>query len=160
MCVCLFVCLFVCPYVFQEKTIYIVAQQYIYSTYFRKKLYILLCNNIYSTYFRKKLYILLHNNTYVFQEKTIYIVLTGTVIYIVAKQLKPWQSVSLETSYWFWGLEATSVLETTSVKLLYKDYSLRYCLCLSLFMHSINPKQRGQKVTYIPYNFSLKTNIA
>jgi hypothetical protein len=36
---------------------------------------------------------------YVFQEKTIYIVLTGTVIYIVAKQLRQWQSVSLETNY-------------------------------------------------------------
>jgi hypothetical protein len=36
---------------------------------------------------------------YVFEEKTIYIVLTGTVIYIVSKQLKQWQSVSLETSY-------------------------------------------------------------
>jgi hypothetical protein len=68
--------------------------------YFKKKLYILLHNNTYIVRISGKNYIyFFHNNIYVFQEKPIYIVLRGTVIYIVAKQLKQWQSVSLETSY-------------------------------------------------------------
>jgi hypothetical protein len=80
---CVSVCLFVRMQ--QYKYSYLHCCTTIYIVRISRKNYIYCCTTIYIVRISgKKLYILLHNNIYVLQGKTIYIVLTGTVTYIVA----------------------------------------------------------------------------